>query len=638
MPVVSKLAFLVGVPVALMTLVGVMVSRDLADTSHFLSDESAQTNNALYNAGELRGHMNKVQSLTFQVLAAGKNADPGLVKALEENQADVDEHRGNLEKYSKGLPIEADANVVTQVAPALVKASRQAVDSAKANPSKAAGAFAEYLKQFEQELANKDQTLLEDLNALMEKDGKESVSKLSKTTLLLWLSIGVSAALAVFILAQIAASIKAPVKAFVDRMVSVRDHCATNLEAGIQSMAAGDLTYDVQPATTSLPTGRKDEFGMLSELFNEVLLKLQAAIGSYNDTRYSLSELIHHVAKQANEVQDTSAGLASASAQSGNAATEIAEASQRLAQGATEAAGVMDSLNQQVALVGEGSNSQAKMVAETEAVLEKAGEGISGVAAAAQQVSALANQGDKSVRDSVAAMHSIRSKAEESAADVRELDAMGQKIGDIVQAIEQIAEQTNLLALNAAIEAARAGEHGRGFAVVAEEVRKLAEEAGSSTKEIAALIDGVKAKVDATVTGMAGVTAEVEKGTEKTVEAGEALAQILAAASEVADSASDVSKLTDQAGKAMKSVAQAAEGNLSATESMATGADKVSDSISTVAATSEETAAGAQELTASIEEVSAAAATLAEMSDALRSAVSKFKTVEQSGQNLRLAA
>jgi len=57
-------------------------------------------------------------------------------------------------------------------------------------------------------------------------------------------------------------------------------------------------------------------------------------------------------------------------------------------------------------------------------------------------------------------------------------------IVDVIDLIKQIASQTNLLALNAAIEAARVGENGKGFAVVAEEVRKLAQNTGSSVKNM----------------------------------------------------------------------------------------------------------------------------------------------------------
>ncbi len=49
---------------------------------------------------------------------------------------------------------------------------------------------------------------------------------------------------------------------------------------------------------------------------------------------------------------------------------------------------------------------------------------------------------------------------------------------------ETIASHTNLLALNATIEAARAGEYGKGFAVVAQEVKSLASQAASNSKDL----------------------------------------------------------------------------------------------------------------------------------------------------------
>ncbi len=77
------------------------------------------------------------------------------------------------------------------------------------------------------------------------------------------------------------------------------------------------------------------------------------------------------------------------------------------------------------------------------------------------------------------------------AATIEDLAHKAEGISAITRTISDLAEQTNLLSLNASIEAARAGEHGRGFAVVAQEVRKLAEESTSSTKEVFHLVRSI---------------------------------------------------------------------------------------------------------------------------------------------------
>ncbi len=90
-------------------------------------------------------------------------------------------------------------------------------------------------------------------------------------------------------------------------------------------------------------------------------------------------------------------------------------------------------------------------------------------------------------------------KAGETTDIVSGLSAAAQRIGDVIGLINQIASQTNLLALNATIEAARAGEAGKGFAVVATEVKTLAAQTSSATKEISTQIAAVQTSTSGAV-------------------------------------------------------------------------------------------------------------------------------------------
>ncbi|MDH7942496.1 methyl-accepting chemotaxis protein [Pseudohongiella sp. SYSU M77423] len=168
---------------------------------------------------------------------------------------------------------------------------------------------------------------------------------------------------------------------------------------------------------------------------------------------------------------------------------EVTRYAENVASAATELTQVNDVTTQGIVDQNARIDSTAAAMNEMTATVEEVASNTHRAADSARDASSQAGHGREVVASTVEAINALASEIERAVEVVTELRADSDRIGSVLQVIENIAEQTNLLALNAAIESARAGESGRGFAVVADEVRSLASRTKDSTTEIQSTIE-----------------------------------------------------------------------------------------------------------------------------------------------------
>jgi PAS domain S-box-containing protein len=145
---------------------------------------------------------------------------------------------------------------------------------------------------------------------------------------------------------------------------------------------------------------------------------------------------------------------------------------------------------------------------------EEASTNVQSVASATEEMASSVTEISRQVQESARMAGEAVGQARSTTERVGELSKAAARIGDVVELINTIAGQTNLLALNATIEAARAGEAGRGFAVVASEVKALAEQTAKATGEIGQQIAGIQAATHESVGAIKDISSTIEKLSE----------------------------------------------------------------------------------------------------------------------------
>ena len=229
--------------------------------------------------------------------------------------------------------------------------------------------------------------------------------------------------------------------------------------------------------------------------------------------------------------------------------------------------------NQQVTSSKEQStamNEISTTISELLSTSRQIAESARRVAQVAEQTATGARGGNQTVQKAQDSVAGIRRQVDLIVGHMLDLGKKSQQIGGILEIINELSDQTNILSINATIEAAGAGEAGKRFAVVADEIRKLADRVGISTKEIRVLIEEVRSAVNATI-----MTTETGS---KSVDAG------MREFSDVATSFKEISGLVGTTTEAAKEI------ELS-TKQQATAVEQVNVAISNIVQASKETEA-----------------------------------------------
>jgi methyl-accepting chemotaxis protein len=213
--------------------------------------------------------------------------------------------------------------------------------------------------------------------------------------------------------------------------------------------------------------------------------------------------------------------------------------------------------NQQAAGSREQATSMSEItttITELLATSRQIAESAQRVAQIAEQTASGARSGQDGVDVAQNAMGDIRRQVDQIVAYMLELGNKSQQIGAVLDIVSELAEQTNILAINATIEAAGAGDSGKRFAIVADEIRKLADRVGGSTKEIRALIDDVRSAVNTTVMATETGSKAVDAGAQQFARVAEDFRRIAELVTTTTDAAREIELSTKQQTTAVEQV------------------------------------------------------------------------------------
>lgn len=308
----------------------------------------------------------------------------------------------------------------------------------------------------------------------------------------------------------------------------------------------------------------------------------------------TLSEIVEKIRRVGNNMSSNSSELNITSEQTLAANGEISKAVEDVAEGSTQMATSISDINDNLGDMSTETNTIDKSVADI------------------KQQTQTVQDSSISMNEKMQGMKESSSKMEEGintiSTRIQNVNAVVERVGDIVSVIEGISEETNLLSLNASIEAARAGEAGRGFAVVAEEIRVLSDNTNNELNNIKKIIAELVQECQECVKASEVV---VKSSAEQQEELDNVLAEFVGLDKQIvltAEKAEDIKRLIDEMVHLNASITS------------------TSDGLTDVSAAN---AAATQQMNANIEELNAMMHGVAEMASQMQDQSAELSSVLQ---------
>lgn len=348
-----------------------------------------------------------------------------------------------------------------------------------------------------------------------------------------------------------------------------------------KKIADGDLRGGFEADTD-------DEFGTLAKAMHTMTENLRSLIGSFFKSSEQIFTATNEMVSISHQMNKGSEGLFSSSENTLAAMTQSAASirtvgvnTNGLAQMVDEATSSVSELGSSIKNVADNTQNQSAAVEQTVSAIDEMRKSIEEVVQISyrqaqdmekatmavdsivksieavvkniEEASLIAEKntrdgeaGNSAVKLTAEAMNKITEVMRSTTGAISKLGNRSAEIGKILKVIDEITEQTNLLALNAAIIAAQAGEHGKGFAVVADEIRELANRSMLATKEIGAVIEGIRKETTEAVGLAMNTLKETEESNRLSNIAGNAISNIMDGINKAAFLLSKISTASQQ--------------------------------------------------------------------------------------------